>query len=217
MSQLTIGAVEELSPQLRPDLSQFFTPSPVAERMVEWAGVDAGMKVLEPAAGSGRIVAPLMSAGCNVTAFEIDARFYDQLVGVAAGDPITIHVGRDFLTAPVGKADLCVQNPPYHDNLDVAFILRSLEWAPRTVALLRSVTWHGFDRWNTLWRFVKVRRVAKLIRRPDFGGEHSPKADFAVFDLHRRSRREILPAMKSTDTFLPLGQWPLDCPSIEHW
>jgi len=62
-------------PELDPGRSQWFTRPELCRRVVRWAGVRPGMRVLEPGAGSGNFVAALVEAGADVTAVEIDRRW----------------------------------------------------------------------------------------------------------------------------------------------
>lgn len=60
-------------------LSQFMTPSSLAEQIAQWAGDGIaprsslqGVSVLEPSAGDGSLVRALLSRGAEVYAVEID-------------------------------------------------------------------------------------------------------------------------------------------------
>lgn len=203
MTQLSLAAVDEAAPPADTTLSQWFTPSWLAKRMVEWAGVRPGMRVLEPSCGNGRIVDAILDAGADVCGYEIDERFLPSLrPAIARG--ACIHRG-DFRTAEQWSCclstryDLSVMNPPYENGLDVEFIVGAIQWTPRVVALVRTTTFHGVERRRDLWENVSVRRIVFLERRPDFGGEHGAKTDFVVLDLTERRGPG------------------LDCPTVEWW
>ena len=52
----------------------FPTPAPLVERMIEAAGLEPGMTVLEPSAGTGAIAGPVHALGCNVDCVELSGR-----------------------------------------------------------------------------------------------------------------------------------------------
>lgn len=116
---------------------QFFqTPVALAARMVKLAKVSPGDRVLEPSAGHGRIVLPLMEVSRHVTAVEIDAvnaevlrdRIGEQLVtSRPARVTMTLVVEDDFLKAELDEYDAIVMNPPFADGQDIAHIRRAHE------------------------------------------------------------------------------------------
>jgi len=179
----------ELIPGTNRDVSksQWFSPPELAQRVVEWAFEGRAMerlgaRVLEPSAGNGALVRPLVAAGADVYAVEIDMRYADELRALEC----VAWVGDDFLEYQLGEwpeFDLCVMNPPYENGLDVAFILHALKFAPRVVGIFRSQILHGKARKRELWTKVRPTRIAFLTERPDFGGDHGAMTDFVVLEL----------------------------------
>lgn len=176
--------------------SQYFTPPELAERVVEWAGVQRGtvsagwnpsdkrpMRVLEPSAGNGALVRPLVAAGAWVAAVEIDRR-YDQELFTAGAD-YRIY-GADFLKlgreSGLDTFDLCVMNCPYHDNGEMKFVLHALKFAPRVVGIFRADVFYSVTRGEQLWNTVRPTRVAFCSRRPFKGAE----TDYCVLELVKR-------------------------------
>lgn len=170
-------------------LSQWFTPPELAARVVEWAGIadpnrrpyERGYRVLEPSAGNGALVRPLVAAGAQVVAVELDTRYYEELRSTGAAT----WIGEDFLQFDLGgwpQFDLCVMNPPYEDGKDVAFILHALKFAPRVVGVFRSQILHGVERKAKLWRDVRPTRIAYCSGRPFKGAE----TDYVVLELVKR-------------------------------
>ena len=115
LRQVAKNGVQVISaPQLFP------TPVALAARMVEESGVQAGMRVLEPSAGTGRILEQLPE-GCHVTAVEINAslggRLDDQKQAVIIGD---------FLACSTemlgGQFDVILMNPPFVNADDIKHI-----------------------------------------------------------------------------------------------
>lgn len=171
--------------------SQYFTPPKLAQRVVEWAGVESvreelalggprrRMRVLEPSAGNGALVRPLVAAGADVAACEIDARYCPELLELGA----SVFCPMDFLLSnPLhGEPayDLCVMNPPYHDGLEERFILHALEFAPRVVGIFRADLFYSVGRGAKLWTQVRPSRAAFCSRRPWKGAE----TDYVVLEL----------------------------------
>lgn len=178
----------------RRDLSQFYTPPQLAQRLWNWAPKPrrgGEFTVLEPSAGQGALIKPMLE-GPNrptlIVAYETDPRNVAKLVELAAGthDVDIIVRPRDFLADPdPGRFDLAVQNPPYEDDQVDAFILAALRCAPQTCGIFPSGLPYSDGRWRRLWRHVDVRRQAKL-GRVKFGGDYQPMTDFMAADLHQR-------------------------------
>lgn len=155
-------------------LSQYFTPPELAQKVVEWAYVNTRYathdhnlrlcRVLEPSAGNGALVRPLVAAGAEVTACEIDERYAYDLRGLGL---IGLQCPLNFLewNGPSQEFDLCVMNPPYENGLDVQFILHALEFAPRVVGIFQAGIEYGVDRADDLWAHVAPTRILKLKRR----------------------------------------------------
>lgn len=110
------------------ELQFFETPDALASDMVMRAGIKPGDKVLEPSAGHGAIVAPLLAAGATVTAIDID---YQNLKALKKRTGLEgLHI--DFLTwatptdefaATMGlQFDAVVMNPPFRNNQDIRHI-----------------------------------------------------------------------------------------------
>ena len=189
-----MNAQNELIPGTNRDTSksQWFTPRELAQKLVEWAlGTEICVqptRVLEPSAGNGAIVRPLVAAGAEVCAIEIDERYCSDLRR-ELGSWNPLFCPSNFLewgaTIAYGY-DLCVMNPPYENGMDVAFILHALKFAPRVVGIFRSQLLHGVSRKRELWAHVRPTRIAFLSKRPDFGGEYGAKTDFIVCELMQR-------------------------------
>lgn len=179
--------------------SQYFTPPKLAQRVVEWAGVaDAtsahlappytnvevrGMRVLEPSAGNGALVRPLVAAGAEVYAIELDDRHAPELRNAGAA---ALWFDNFLEFKPYDDRwrafDLCVMNPPYHDGLEERFILHALEFAPRVVGIFGAGLFYSVGRGAKLWTQVRPTRAAFCSRRPWKGAE----TDYVVLELKKR-------------------------------
>lgn len=112
------GVQIAIAPQLFP------TPVTLARRMVELADIEPGMRVLEPSAGTGRILDALPEH-CSVVAVEINPTLGGRLD--AAGCAVVVG---DFLTctpaALWGHFDRVVMNPPFVNADDIKHIRHAL-------------------------------------------------------------------------------------------
>ena len=170
----------------RPELSQWFTPSSVAERLWEFACRDGYPgSVIEPAAGRGALIRPLLEqdARARVVAYEIDPVHADEM-WLEFGDRVEVRC-QDFLAHDVPKNfDLCLMNPPYENNQDVAFILKGLDVADRVAGVFRADVFHSQGRCERLWDAgVYVVRGARARSRWKFGGNHSPSKNYVALEL----------------------------------
>ncbi|MCC7542373.1 MAG: hypothetical protein IT379_39510 [Deltaproteobacteria bacterium] len=207
MTQPFLGGLE---PEHHPcaELSQWYTAPELARRIVRWSLPAIGMRILEPAAGRGALIDPLVplleSRAIEVVACELDEANVEVLRARYHGLNVDVR-HCDFLATDVGRCDLALQNPPYEDDRDIGFVLHALEHAPRVVALLRSAFRHGARRRNQVWRWAELLRVVELAERPRFEGpvSGSPLSDFAVFELSSRP--------------LPRAPGEADRPKVEWW
>jgi predicted RNA methylase len=172
----------------RRDLSQFYTPKWLADRVANWACRHSVPKwVLEPAAGRGALVAAIKRTAPSVcvSAWDIDPANCEALAKVTDRTRDLVWCG-DFLLAQYdAPSDLALMNPPYEDNQDVAFIEHSLEHSARVVGIFQARIVHSAGR-SEFWRWTDIQRMAFLSERPHFGGPHSAKTDFVVHELVRR-------------------------------
>jgi predicted RNA methylase len=165
--------------------SQYFTPPKLAAKVVEWANIwlacEPKPRVLEPSAGNGALVRPLVAAGAEVTAIELDERYREELKALTPGR-VWIDNFLDFKPYETLQADLCVMNPPYHDNLCAEFIVHALKFAPRVVAILQADVFYTATRFEALWKHTRPTKAAFCVRRPWKGAE----TDYVVVEFVTR-------------------------------
>lgn len=116
-AQLKEGIKVVSAPQLFP------TPRNIAQQMADYAEIDAGMRVLEPSAGTGRLLEAIPS-GCDVVAVEINSKLAAQ---IPAHDKAVIF--GDFLECTaetIGTFDRILMNPPFANGQDIAHIKHAL-------------------------------------------------------------------------------------------
>ncbi len=113
------------APQLFP------TPAPLAAEIVEMAGIEAGMTVLEPSAGTGNLLQAIREATAGEavrTAIEINTKLCEQLKTQEPG--ADIHQA-DFLALTpetFGRFDRVVMNPPFANAEDIKHIEHALKF-----------------------------------------------------------------------------------------
>lgn len=114
-------------------MEQFFTSTELADRMVDMLGVALGSHVLEPSAGTGRLVEAATLRGAIVTAVELDDRLCWELhrnIGERRHGQLFVFPG-DFMTwTPVSPKpiDFVLMNPPFSANQDIAHVMRAFEF-----------------------------------------------------------------------------------------
>lgn len=107
------------APQLFP------TPNTLIDKMLEYADVTPGHRVLEPSAGTGAILKkiPCVRPDGNISAVEINQSLCDQLRpyadDVLCGDFLSFN--GDLL-----KFDKIIMNPPFHNGQDIKHIEHAL-------------------------------------------------------------------------------------------
>jgi predicted RNA methylase len=178
-------------PELKPALSQWFTPPWLAKKIAAW--VPCGVRVLEPSCGSGNLIEALLRAGhapANITGVELDLAWAEYCI---ARYEAMVFVGDFFdpMFQPlwVDAFDVVVMNPPFEDEGHLRFVLRALEIAPVVVGVFPTSFEYGGSRDRLLWaRKGVVRRRARLPSRVDYGGDQSPSFDSVVLTIERRQK-----------------------------
>lgn len=141
---------------VRPEDFGFFeTPLPLVAEMIALAGIKAGMKILEPSCGTGRIVRAAIDAGALVYGNEFDE---GRALKV---DAILAEQGRrcmrmDFIQMEKMAAyDRVIMNPPFAKRADVRHILHALAFLKpggRIVAIASASVMFREDKLATLFR-----------------------------------------------------------------
>ncbi|MTJ93863.1 MAG: methyltransferase [Desulfovibrio sp.] len=119
-SELLAGVLEDGSYVNRQkNLQLFETPADLAERMVEIASVSMGDLALEPSAGRGRLVLPLLKRGAKVCAVDIDAQNVGVLKSIVGDLDVTCADFLEWGERQVGDDaiyDAIVMNPPFSND-----------------------------------------------------------------------------------------------------
>ncbi len=102
----------------------FQTPATLAARMVELADIRPHHSVLEPSAGLGRILSPVLTKTPDrVHACELDATLAGELFRTFPA--VELSQG-DFLDKHLGPFDRIVMNPPFYMRADVRHVLHAM-------------------------------------------------------------------------------------------
>jgi protein-L-isoaspartate O-methyltransferase len=105
----------------------FETPQDLAERLIDYAGIDASHRVLEPSAGTGALLRAI-GPGPDKIAIEINGSLVDGLTRAGISG-VNIHCA-DFLqcNGDLGKFDRIVMNPPFENGADIRHIEHALSF-----------------------------------------------------------------------------------------
>jgi len=111
------------APQLFP------TPPEVADRLIELAEIEGGQRILEPSAGTGRLIDACGIATdweCELVAVELNAALTGGLKAKYRPEHVRV-VQADFLTCngDLGQFDRVVMNPPFSSGADIRHILHA--------------------------------------------------------------------------------------------
>jgi len=117
---------EGTAPKALSAFQLFQTPASLASRMVDLAGIVHGQSVLEPSAGLGNLIIPILAAGGRVTACEIDTALAGEIFQRFLD--VSLWQG-DFLQRdPVPSFDHVIMNPPFHMRSDIAHVKHALRF-----------------------------------------------------------------------------------------
>lgn len=173
-----------MPPKPKTELSQWFTHPKLARRIVRWAGARPGMRVLEPSAGSGAFVDPLLEQrGVTVDAVELDPEWAHYLEHEHRGRDLVVHSTSFTAWKPGCRFSMAVANPPYEDGQDLDHTVHALSMSDRVVALVRLVFLAGEERYERMWAHHTLRRLILFRDRPRFSGAGSPRHDFCVVEI----------------------------------
>jgi hypothetical protein len=143
----------------------FPTPAAVAQRMVQDAGIRAGMRVLEPSAGNGNIADAARAAGAKVDVVEVSSQLRELLQ--AKGYSV---VGQDFMKfTPSEPYDAIVMNPPFSDRMDAQHIQHAygmLKPGGKLVAIAGEGVFFGSDKKAQAFREWLDERGAEVEKLP---------------------------------------------------
>lgn len=164
--------------------SAWYTPPDVAARLAGLSSIAARRQwhVLEPSAGHGALIEPMIGAytPARITAVDADAKSCERLADCYARMPLVTVERCDYLSrpAPAEPYDLAVLNPPYEGGQDSASVAKCMDESLRVVALLRLAMLESQRAHERVWSRVesgewRLLELHPFITRPVFlaGGE----------------------------------------------
>ena len=134
----------------------FPTPPNVVSRVIELAGVESGMKVLEPSAGTGNIAQAIRQCGVEPHVAEISLPLREILEAknfkLAGQDFMGMEPEMDHVDGPgpiEGSYDRILMNPPFSNGMDIEHVrhaYRHLKPGGRLVAIMSEGPFFRSDR-----------------------------------------------------------------------
>jgi 16S rRNA A1518/A1519 N6-dimethyltransferase RsmA/KsgA/DIM1 with predicted DNA glycosylase/AP lyase activity len=101
------------------------TPYGVAAQMIEMSGLTDNMSVLEPSAGSGRILTTLTEQftfnNLAISAVELNSELHQKLTALFS-PRVNVYHGNFLQFSEFGKFDRIIAAPPFKKNADVLHI-----------------------------------------------------------------------------------------------
>lgn len=167
-----IKAAERALVGTKPGIDFFPTPPPLAQRMVQLAGIQPGERVLEPSAGKGDIADAILAAGGKVDAVEMS----QTLRKVLEAKRHTV-VGTDFEAFDShDQYDAIVMNPPWSGGADVRHVMRAygmVKPGGRLVALMSMHPSFAQDKASQAFRawMEHMGATAEKIPASDFASQ----------------------------------------------
>lgn len=92
------------------DLQFYWTPEDVVDRLLDFAWIKPGLRVLEPSCGNGRILDGLRDKGCLALGIE----YHPGRAAEARAKGHKVAVGNFLEQPPVDEFDAVVMNPPFY-------------------------------------------------------------------------------------------------------
>jgi len=171
--------------------SQWYLDHALADRIVAWAlkpFADAHqLRVLEPSAGRGSLVRPIIAAGHSVTAIDIDKDNADFLASDWAADSVAVVRANFIAREDWPPFDLACMNPPFEHGQTEQHVLHALKFAPRVVAHVPLTTLEGQERRTGLWAKAYLKRLVIHSSRPKYSGSRSGgQTAMCTIDVVRR-------------------------------
>lgn len=165
--------------RIKQDFGQFDTPPALVERLIELAGIEPGMWVLEPSAGIGNIAVALIERGALVETCEMDEKRCAQLtmriLKLNETQATASCIGRNanFLTVDPGEDpsfDRVVMNPPFARQADIDHVLHALKFLKpggRLVSVMSAGVMFRADKRATGFRDLVAAKGGVIERLPD--------------------------------------------------
>lgn len=160
------------------DLAYYFTPKKAADDMFHWTHPGEGARVLEPSAGTGHLVRPLLGFGCKVDALEIHPERVAALKLIQHPN-LRVQQANFLNTVPNPIYDWVVMNPPFSGTHWMEHVVHAFEFLKpggRLMSILPATAEDGdsakhekfrkwaelnAEKWGRLWRDLPQESFAE--------------------------------------------------------
>jgi len=159
------------------DYGFFETPAPIVARLIEAAGIQLGMKVLEPSAGTGNIAVEALRCTPWVDCVELQpdkAATLRQRLAKQSPTAFCVVTTGDFLATTPGdlgtRYDRVVMNPPFARQADIQHVRHALTFLKpggRLVAVMAAGVEFRLDRNAQFLRAVVGYSGGSIERLPE--------------------------------------------------
>lgn len=152
------------STEVAKDLQFYRTPDELAQRIVDDYPVHSGSKILEPSAGDGSFVIPLLKKGHTVEAVEYDPTRSSQIVSRVTTEiegpakyNATVRTGNFLAMEPREEFDAVYMNPPFYGTHWIDHVIHAMKFVapgghlfailPATAEIGSSARHKSFHQW----------------------------------------------------------------------
>jgi len=166
------------------EVDQWWTDPRFAAAVVRWAGIRAGMRVIDFGAGLGSLTLAALGMGATVVAVEIDPRIEKRL-RARVGDRCEV-VRADFFDRALvslmrtSTFDIAIGNPPWSGKHETDFLRRAIELAPRAVGIISLDGLVTKGRWESGWAHMRRTREMHVPARISFSPDGSTGQEHCV-------------------------------------
>lgn len=120
------------------NLQFYATPPEVVERLFDGLYFSSDMRVLEPSAGTGDLVRPLLAKGVSVDAIEIHSKRFLEIEAIRSEKLQTLNA--NFLRIPAEPIyDRIVMNPPFFGTHWIEHIMHAFDFLKTDGGVLRAI------------------------------------------------------------------------------
>ena len=114
------------------EFNYFPTPKKIVEQLISLAEIEDNMRVLEPSAGQGAIVVPLLNYTVKIDCYEFNKANFDILANAMSNLRHIYEVTceqNDFTTVtPVDVYDRVIMNPPFLKQSDIKHVTHAYKF-----------------------------------------------------------------------------------------
>lgn len=181
------------------DLQFYETPASIAEKLTAphlAHGIKQGVRVLEPSAGKGALIRPLLRRGAHIDAIEVQGDRIDDLRALAAQNDGLDVIPGNFLDMPALAAyDHVVMNPPFYGTHWMNHVRHAFAFLkpggilsavlPVTAAIAETDRHKAFRRWAEKHSFSNFGRMFEDLPEESFAASGT-RINTVILRLRKR-------------------------------